>query len=57
MSQLVRRMERQGYLDQVSDPTDTRVKVVRMTERGSAVKTACVELREELNRAEASTAL
>jgi DNA-binding MarR family transcriptional regulator len=51
MSQLVRLMERQGYLEQVSDPTDTRAKVVRMTDRGEAVKTACVEVREELNRA------
>ncbi len=49
-SQLVRLMERQGYLEQVPDPTDTRAKVVRMTERGEAVKTACVEVREELNR-------
>jgi DNA-binding MarR family transcriptional regulator len=50
MSQLVRLMERQGYLEQVPDPTDTRAKVVRMTERGEAVKIACVEGREELNR-------
>jgi DNA-binding MarR family transcriptional regulator len=50
MSQLVRLMERQGYLEQVLDPTDTRAKVVRMTERGEAVKTACVDVREELNR-------
>jgi DNA-binding MarR family transcriptional regulator len=50
MSQLVRLMERQGYLEQVPDPTDTRAKVVRMTERGEAVKAACVEVREELNR-------
>src|ERR1700678_3129180 len=50
MSQLVRLMERQGYLEQIPDPTDTRAKVVRMTERGEAVKTACVEVREELNR-------
>jgi DNA-binding MarR family transcriptional regulator len=49
MSQLVRLMERQGYLEQVPDPTDTRAKVVRMTERGEAVKIACVEVREELN--------
>ena len=51
MSQLVRLMERQGYLEQVPDPTDTRAKVVRMTERGEAVKIACVEVREGLNRA------
>lgn len=50
MSQLVRLMERQGYLEQVSDPGDTRAKVVRMTPRGEAVKTACVEVREDLNQ-------
>ena len=50
MSQLVRMMERQGYLEQVLDPNDTRAKVVRMTPRGKAVKSACVEVREELNR-------
>jgi DNA-binding MarR family transcriptional regulator len=49
MSQLVRMMERQGYLEQVADPSDTRAKVVRMTPRGEAVKTACVEVRVELN--------
>lgn len=49
MSQLVRLMERQGYLEQVADPHDTRAKVVRMTPRGEAAKTACVEVREELN--------
>lgn len=50
MSQLVRLMERQGYLEQIPDPRDTRAKVVKMTARGEAVKTACVEVREELNR-------
>ena len=50
MSQLVRLMERQGYLEQVADPSDTRAKVVRMTPRGEAVKTACVEVREQLNQ-------
>jgi DNA-binding MarR family transcriptional regulator len=37
-------------MEQGPDPTDTRAKVVRMTERGEAVKIACVEVREELNR-------
>ncbi len=50
MSQLVRAMERQGYLEQVPDPNDTRAKIIRMTMRGKAVKTACVEVREELNQ-------
>jgi DNA-binding MarR family transcriptional regulator len=55
MSQLVRLMERQGYLEQVADPTDTRAKRVRMTRRGEAVKTACVEVRDQLNRKLAKT--
>ena len=50
MSQLVRLMEREGYLEQTVDAGDLRAKVVRMTERGKAVKTACVEVREELNQ-------
>jgi DNA-binding MarR family transcriptional regulator len=50
MSQQVRQMEREGYLEQVPDPMDTRAKVVRMTERGERVMIACVEVREELNR-------
>lgn len=50
MSQLVRIMERQGYLRQVADPTDMRAKLVCMTSRGEAVKLACVEVREALNR-------
>src|ERR1700722_7619671 len=36
MSQLVRLMEHQGYLEQVAYPTDTGAKVVRMTTRGEA---------------------
>ena len=55
MSQLVRLMERQGCLEQIADPGDSRAKVVRMTERGKAVKTACVEVREELNQQIART--
>ena len=50
MSQLVKLMERQGYLEQIADQNDTRAKVIRMTPRGEAVKAACVEVREELNR-------
>jgi len=50
MSQLVRLMSQQGYLEQLIDPTDTRAKVVRMTQRGESVKTACVEVRQDLNR-------
>ncbi|AFL89218.1 transcriptional regulator [Terriglobus roseus DSM 18391] len=51
MSQQVKQMERDGYLEQVPDITDTRAKVVRLTSRGESVKAACVEVREELNQA------
>jgi DNA-binding MarR family transcriptional regulator len=51
MSQQVKQMERQGYLEQVPDLSDTRAKVVRMTPRGEAVNAACAEVREELNQA------
>jgi DNA-binding MarR family transcriptional regulator len=51
MSQQVKQMEGQGYLEQVPDLSDTRAKVVRMTPRGEAVKAACAEVREELNQA------
>ncbi len=50
MSQLVRLMEQKGYLEQVPDPTDTRAKLVQLTERGEAVKIACLTVRRELNR-------
>ena len=50
MSQLVKQMEQQGYLEQVSDVTDTRAKLVKMTPRGISVKAACMQIREELNR-------
>jgi len=51
MSQQVKQMELQGYLEQVPDLSDTRAKVVRMTSRGKSVKAACAEVREELNQA------
>jgi DNA-binding MarR family transcriptional regulator len=51
MSQQVKQMEREGYLEQVPDLSDTRAKVVRLTLRGKAVKAACAEVREELNEA------
>jgi DNA-binding MarR family transcriptional regulator len=50
MSQQVKQMELQGYLEQVPDVSDTRAKVVRMTPRGKSVKVACEEVREELNQ-------
>jgi len=48
MSQLVHEVETRGYLEQVPDPTDTRAKIVRLTERGVALRAACLEARDEL---------
>jgi len=50
MGQQVRVMEKQGYLELVPDPSDTRAKLVKMTPRGEAVKAACEEVRAELNK-------
>jgi DNA-binding MarR family transcriptional regulator len=48
MSQLLGELETRGYVEQVPDPTDTRAKIVRLTKRGIALRTACVEARNEL---------
>jgi DNA-binding MarR family transcriptional regulator len=48
MSQLVRELEKRGYVEQVADPTDTRAKLVRLTTRGVALRQACLEARGEL---------
>jgi DNA-binding MarR family transcriptional regulator len=48
MSQLVRELETRGYVEQVSDPSDTRAKIVRLTKRGLALRGACLEARGEL---------
>ena len=50
MSQQLKQMEREGYLEQVPALNDTRAKVVRMTPRGESVKAACAEVREDLNQ-------
>ena len=56
MSQQVKLMEQRGYLQQTPDATDTRAKLVQLTELGKAVRQASEEIREELNR-EAAKAL
>jgi len=48
ISQLVRDLESRGYVEQVADPTDTRAKLVRLTERGIALRTACAGVKREL---------
>jgi DNA-binding MarR family transcriptional regulator len=51
MSQLIRLLEERKYVEQARDPTDTRAKVIRLTKRGVAIRKACAEVREDLNRA------
>ena len=41
ISQLVRELEARDYVEQVPDSTDTRAKIVRLTERGVALHAAC----------------
>ena len=49
ISQLVRELERRGYVEQARDATDTRAKIVRLTERGVALRSACFEVRQQLD--------
>jgi DNA-binding MarR family transcriptional regulator len=55
MSQLVRLLEERKYVEQISDPGDTRAKVVRLTKRGVALRKACFEVRQELHATAART--
>jgi DNA-binding MarR family transcriptional regulator len=48
ISQLVRELEARGYVEQVPDSTDTRAKIVRLTERGIALHAVCAEVKHEL---------
>ena len=51
ISQLVRELEKRGYVELARDPGDTRAKIVRLTERGVALRAACFEVRLELEAA------
>jgi DNA-binding MarR family transcriptional regulator len=48
VSQLVRELEARDYVEQVPDPTDTRAKIVRLTETGVALRAACAGAKREL---------
>jgi DNA-binding MarR family transcriptional regulator len=48
VSQLIRDLEARGYVEQVPDETDTRAKIVRLTENGVALRTACAGVKHEL---------
>ena len=49
MSQLIRELQTRGYVEQVSDPTDTRAKLIRLTKRGIALRAACHQMRSAIN--------
>ena len=55
MSQLIRELEKRGYVEQVADPSDTRAKLVRLTARGVALRAGCLEVRAELQALAAET--
>jgi len=48
VSQLVRELEARDYVEQVPDATDTRAKIVRLTENGVALRAACAGVKHEL---------
>jgi DNA-binding MarR family transcriptional regulator len=48
ISQLVRELETRDYVEQVPDPTDTRAKLVRLTENGVALRAACAGAKADL---------
>lgn len=50
MGQLVDEVERLGYVQRVPDPTDSRAKIVRFTERGRQLMAHGVEIGELVQR-------
>jgi DNA-binding MarR family transcriptional regulator len=48
ISQLVRELEARGYVEQVPDRTDTRAKIVRLTDRGVGLQATCAGIKHEL---------
>lgn len=48
ISLLVRELEARGFVEQVTDSTDTRAKLVRLTERGVDLHAACAEVKRDL---------
>lgn len=50
MSQFVKRLEERGYVEHVADPAEKGAKVVRPTKRGAALRQACAEVRQDLQK-------
>ncbi len=48
VSQLVRELEARDYVEQVRDTSDTRAKLVRLTETGVALRAACAGVKHEI---------
>jgi DNA-binding MarR family transcriptional regulator len=55
MSQLIHELEARGYVEQVSDPADTRAKIVRLSKRGVALRQACFVARKDIQALAAET--
>ncbi len=51
MGQLLKLLKQRHYVEQVPDLSDTRAKVVRLTKRGVALRTACMDVRRDLHTA------
>jgi DNA-binding MarR family transcriptional regulator len=50
MSQFVKRLEEHGYVEHVADPSEKGAKVVRPTKRGAALRQACAQVRQDLQK-------
>ena len=48
ISQLIKILEKRDYALQMADRTDTRAKIVCLSERGVALREACADIRGEL---------
>jgi len=48
VSQLVRELEARDFVEQVPDSTDTRAKIIRLTENGVALKAVCTKAKQEV---------
>jgi DNA-binding MarR family transcriptional regulator len=50
MSQFVKRLEERGYVEHVADPFEKGAKVVRPTKLGVALRQACTQVRQDLQK-------
>ena len=50
MSQFVKRLEERGYVEHVADPVEKGAKIIRPTKRGVALRQACAQVRQDLQK-------